>query len=68
MNRDRQGCLSGILQLFLLTTFFDWMQNRFGFGKGCSCTGLGCGIVLLFVFFCFACSIVTGTNWFDFRF
>ncbi len=61
--RDRQGCLEGLLELFLLDTLFDWLQRRFGFGRGCSCSGCGCGIILLIIFILFACSILSGTNW-----
>lgn len=61
--RDRQGCLSGLLQLFALNWIFDWLQDRFGFGRGLSCTGCGCGIILLILFLLLACSIVTGTDW-----
>lgn len=60
--RDRQGCLSGLLQLFLLDRLFDWLQRRFGFGRGCS--GVGCGIILLFLFLILACGTFTHTNWF----
>ena len=35
----RQGCLTGLLELFMLTALFDSLQKRFGFGRGCSCTG-----------------------------
>ncbi len=66
--RERQGCLSGLLELAFLSWIFDWLQDRFGFGKGCSCTGMGCGIILLFLFLVIACSILTGTNWGDLRF
>ncbi len=61
MNNQRQGCLQGILELFLLNALFDWLQQRFGFGRGCS--GFGCGIILLIVFICLACSVLTNTNW-----
>ncbi len=61
--RQRQGCLQGLLELFLLNTLFDWMQRRFGFGRGVSCSGCGCGIILLIVFVVFACQIALGTNW-----
>jgi hypothetical protein len=61
--RDRQGCLAGLLELFLLDRLFNWLQRRFGFGRGCSCGGLGCGVILLVLFLIFACSIVGGTNW-----
>lgn len=59
----RQGCLQGLLELFLLNTLFDWLERRFGFGRGCSCSGCGCGIILLIIFVLLACQIVFGTNW-----
>jgi hypothetical protein len=63
---NRPGCLSGLLKLTVLNFVFDWLQERFGFGRGCSCTGIGCGVILLILFVMFACSIVTGTDWFRF--
>ncbi len=62
--RERQGCLEGLLELFLLNTVFDWMERRFGFGRGCSCSGCGCGIIMLVIFVVLACQIIFGgTNW-----
>jgi hypothetical protein len=61
--KNRQGCLSALLELFLLDKLFDWLQRKFGFGRGCSCTGIGCGFVLLIVFVAATCSLVTKTNW-----
>jgi hypothetical protein len=63
MNNDRQGCLQGLFELFLLNSLFDWLQRQFGFGKGCSCSGIGCGIIFLIIFLILLCNIVTGTNW-----
>ncbi len=63
MERRQQGCLEGLLELFLLNTLFDWMERRFGFGRGCSCSGCGCGIILLIVFILLVCQIALGTNW-----
>ncbi len=54
------GCLEQILELFLLTAVFNWLEDRFGFGKGASCTGCGCGVLLLVIFLFLACSIITG--------
>jgi hypothetical protein len=62
--RNRQGCLEGLLELFLLSAAFDWLEDRFGFGRGPSCAGCGCGIIILIVFIILACNIVAGTNWF----
>jgi len=61
--KNRPGCLTGLLELFLLEKLFDWLQRRFGFGRGCSCTGIGCGFILLVLLLIFACSILTNTNW-----
>jgi hypothetical protein len=62
--RERQGCLQGLLELFLLNKVFEWAEARFGFGRGCSCTGCGCGVIMLIIFILMACSIITGTDWF----
>jgi len=61
--KNRQGCLAGLLELFLLDKLFDWLERRFGFGRGCSCGGIGCGFVLLILAVLVACSILTRTNW-----
>jgi hypothetical protein len=63
MRDNRQGCLQGLLELFLLKSVFDWLQRNFGFGRGCSCSGLGCGILFFCIFLFFLCQIVTGTYW-----
>ena len=68
MLEERRGCIGGLLELFLLTSIFNWMQETFGFGKGCSCTGIGCGLILLVVFLCLLCGIVFNVDWFSFRF
>ena len=59
--KNRQGCLAGLLQLFLLDKLFDWLQKRFGFGRGCS--GFGCGIILFVIFILIACGIFGNTDW-----
>ncbi len=59
----RQGCLEGLLELFLLNALFDWLQERFGFGRGCGCSGIGCGLILVILFILLACATCTGTNW-----
>ena len=61
--RHRQGCLSGLFQLFLLDWLFGGLQRRFGFGRGLTCGGCGCGLILLLLFAALACSILTGTDW-----
>ena len=66
MTKNKQGCLAGLTELFLLDKLFDWLQKRFGFGKGLSCTGIGCGVIMLIIFIIIACGIVTGTDWTSF--
>lgn len=63
MRNSRQGCLAGLLELFLLNRVFDWLQGRFGFGRGVSCTGCGCGVILAIIFAILACGILTNTDW-----
>ena len=59
----RQGCLAGLLQLFMLNALFDWLQRRFGFGKGCSCSGCGCGLILTLLFIIIFLATCSGTDW-----
>jgi hypothetical protein len=61
--KNRQGCLAGLLELFLLDKLFNWLERRFGLGRGCSCSGIGCGLIILVVAILLACSIITRTNW-----
>jgi hypothetical protein len=49
-----------------LGAVYDWLQDNLGFGRGC--LGLPCGIVFLILLVVFGCSIIFGTNWFDFGF
>lgn len=63
---DRPGCLAGLLKLFALGAIYDWLQDNVGFGRGC--LGVPCGIILLILLVVFGCSIIFGTNWFDFGF
>ncbi len=65
---DRRGCLGGLLELFLLTSLFNWLEERFGFGRGCSCTGVGCGLIILLIFVCALCSLMFNVDWTSFRF
>ncbi len=65
--KNRPGCLSGLLQLFLIEKIFDWAQRKFGFGRG-GCCGCGCGMILFMVFIGLICSVLTGVNWTHFGF
>ena len=59
--KNRQGCLAGLLELFLLDKLFNWLQRRFGFSRGCS--GIGCGLIFLVIAILLACAVITRTNW-----
>lgn len=60
MRRD--GCLEGLLKLFLLNVLFDWLQENVGFGRG-GCSGCGCGVILFMIFMMMACRIIFQTDW-----
>ncbi|HHY88799.1 MAG TPA: hypothetical protein GYA06_07775 [Chloroflexi bacterium] len=62
--RDRQGCLWGLLQLFLLDKLFDWLQGNVGYRRG-GCAGLGCGAILMVIFLVLAVGIICNTDWFS---
>ena len=65
--QDRPGCFGGLFRLFALGWVMDWLQDNVGFGRG-GCGGTGCGVILLVIAVVFGCSIIFGTNWFDFGF
>jgi hypothetical protein len=65
MNR-RGGCLSGLLQIFLLGWLFDWLQNTFGWGRNKSCAGCGCGFILFLIFAYLILATLTGWRIFSF--
>ncbi len=66
MRDDRQGCLSGLLKLFLVKKGYDWSQRTFGFGNGCF--GVGCGCLLMIIFVFVVLGILFDTNFFRFSF
>jgi len=66
-NTPGQGCLTGLIKLFLLDKIYHWLQRTVGFKQG-GCLGCGCGTILFFLFVVFLISILTGTNWFEIGF
>ncbi len=66
MRDDKQGCLSGLLQLFFVKKAYDWSQRRFGYGNGCF--GLGCGCVLVIIFVIVVFGILFNTDFTRFSF
>ena len=65
--QDRPGCFGGLFRLFALGWITDFLQDNVGFGRG-GCGGTGCGVVILAIAVIFGCSVIFGTNWFNFSF
>ncbi|MHC1772046.1 MAG: hypothetical protein AB9907_09965 [Flexilinea sp.] len=66
MRDDKQGCLSGLLQLFLVKKAYDWGQQKFGYGNGCF--GFGCGCLFVIIFIMVVLSILFNTDFTHFGF
>ena len=66
-RNDNQGCLSGLLQLFLVKKIYDWGQEHLGAKRG-GCCGCLIGIVLFVIFVSVVISIIFGTDWLQLRF
>jgi len=66
-NNDNPGCLSGILQLFLLSKIYSWGQKHFGSERG-GCCGCLIGIVFFFIFIGLVLKIFFNVDWTSFRF
>ena len=64
---NNPGCLTGLLQLFLLKTIYDWGQSNFGAKHG-GCCGCIFGLVLFMIAAAFFMQIVFHTDWFRFGF
>lgn len=67
MRDDRQGCFSGLLQLFFLDKISDFFQRTFGYKSG-GCCGCGCGTVIFIITVIIFLDIVFGTDFFRFSF
>ena len=70
MNNNRNenpGCLSGILQLFLLNKIYQWCQRKFGSKSG-GCCGCVIGLVLFIIFAMLVLKIVFNVDWTSFSF
>ncbi len=66
-RNENPGCLSGILQLFLLNKIYQWGQEKFGAKRG-GCCGCVIGLILFMVFAGLVLKIVFNVDWFSFRF
>ena len=66
-GNNNPGCLSGLLQLFLLGTIYNWAQEHFGSRSG-GCCGCIFGLILFMIFVLFFTKIVFNVDWFSFSF
>lgn len=66
-RNENPGCLSGILQLFLLNKIYQWGQEKFGAKRG-GCCGCVIGLILFVVFAGLVLKIVFNVDWFSLRF
>ena len=66
-NNNNPGCLSGLLQLFLLRKVYDWGQEKFGAKRG-GCCGCLIGVVLFVIFVMLVLRIVFNVDWTSIRF
>jgi len=62
MDRNRPGCLEGLLRLFLLNTLFSWLQRTIGFGRG-GVGGCGCGLIILIIAACVIIGQICNIDW-----
>lgn len=64
MNRrnDNPGCLSGLLQIFLLNKVYNWGQENFGSKRG-GCCGCVIGVIFFIIFIMLFLKIVFNVDW-----
>ena len=61
-RNDNPGCLSGLLQLFLLNKIYQWGQEHLGAKRG-GCCGCVIGVVLFIIFIGRVLRIVFNVDW-----
>ena len=66
-NNDNPGCLSGILQIFLLSKVYNWGQEKFGAKRG-GCCGCLIGTIMFVIFIILILQIVFNVDWLNFSF
>lgn len=70
MNNNRNnnpGCLSGLLQLFLVSKIYNWSQEKFGAKRG-GCCGCLIGVVLFLIMVGVVLKIFFNVDWTSFSF
>jgi len=66
-NNQNPGCLTGLMQLFLLRTVYNWGQEHFGSKRG-GCCGCVVGLVFFVIFVLLVLRIVFNVDWLSLRF
>ncbi|MBR6090288.1 MAG: hypothetical protein IKP86_10170 [Anaerolineaceae bacterium] len=70
MNNNRNnnpGCLSGLLQLFLVSKIYNWSQEKFGAKRG-GCCGCLIGVILFLIMVGVVLKIFFNVDWTSFSF
>ena len=66
-NNNNPGCLSGLLQLFLVSKIYNWGQEKFGAKRG-GCCGCLVGVILFVIMVMVVLKIVFNVDWTSFSF
>lgn len=64
---NNPGCLSGLLQLFLVSKIYNWSQEKFGAKRG-GCCGCLVGVILFVIMVMVVLKIVFNVDWTSFSF
>ena len=70
MNNNRNnnpGCLSGLMQLFLVSKIYNWSQEKFGAKRG-GCCGCLIGVILFLIMVGVVLKIFFNVDWTSFSF
>ena len=61
-NNNNPGCLSGILELFLVSKVYNWAQEKFGAKSG-GCCGCVICVILFIIMVMVVLKIVFNVDW-----
>ena len=65
-RNENPGCLTGLLQLFLLKNVYNWAQDHFGAKRG-GCCGCVMGVIFFLIFAALVLKIVFNVDWTSIR-
>lgn len=61
-NNNNPGCLTGLLELFLVSKVYNWGQENFGAKRG-GCCGCAIGVILFVIMIMVVLRIVFNVDW-----